>query len=162
MTTWPPMIKNKWDLTSDTLAAASGGMGGYKVPSHRRPRQTQQALERIHHPDDEVLHFLIVDLVRCVHVFQFRAVPRTVPGYASFYFARPPLLEPDVDVSRGFCCRCVVCMSWSSRTPSTEFPEGVIGLAPHHRQTADRAGFWPRRPLIEIHYPTCHAAEQSI
>jgi len=41
----------------------------------------EEVVAVIHRVDHEVLHFLIVDLIRCVHVFQFRTIPKAVAGH---------------------------------------------------------------------------------
>jgi len=41
----------------------------------------EEVVAVIHNVDHEELHFLIVNLVRCVHVFQFRTISKTVSGH---------------------------------------------------------------------------------
>jgi hypothetical protein len=41
----------------------------------------EEVVAAIYHVDHKGLHFLIVNLIRCVHVFQFRTVPKKVPRH---------------------------------------------------------------------------------
>ena len=41
----------------------------------------EEVVATIHHVDHKGLHFLIADLIRRVHVFQFCTIPKTVAGH---------------------------------------------------------------------------------
>jgi hypothetical protein len=61
MTTWPPMIKNRWDLTCDTLEATSAGMGCREIDFDT----TSPTPRWISGDEFSIFKSLIISLISC-------------------------------------------------------------------------------------------------